>query len=245
MSIMRIDKFLADCGQGTRSKVRDTIKSGNVSVDGVKILKADFKIDTEKNSVTVKGRNIEYNKFVYIMMNKPDGVVSAVTDRKHKTVIDILKKEDCKKGMFPMGRLDIDTVGLLIITNNGKLCHNTLAPRKHVVKKYYVRVLGQLDGGDVSEFKNGINLDGRLLKSAKLEIINSGEQSEAYVEICEGKFHQIKKMFLKIGKKVVYLKRVKFGEIELDKNLSEGEYRYLNEEEIKLLAKYMNENEEI
>lgn len=241
MSIMRLDKFLAENGIGTRSAVKGIIKAGRVMVDNNKVIKCEQKIDTNKNIVCLDGKEIFYEEYVYYMLNKPTDVVSAVSDKEYKTVIDLLKSEDNKKGIFPMGRLDKDTVGLLILTNNGKLSHNTLSPKKHVVKRYFVKVAGRLTEEDVKHFKNGIEIGKIKFKSAVLEIIDSGEISSAFVEISEGKFHQIKKMFYKLGKDVIYLKRVAFGDIMLDESLKEGEYRKLNNEEIKKLSAYMGE----
>lgn len=187
----------------------------------------------------LNGEKLEYEEFVYLMLNKPSGVVSATYDNKDKTVIDLIK--DYKHlDLFPFGRLDKDSEGLLIISNDGKLAHELLSPKKHVDKKYYVEVLGRVTSEDIESFKNGIMLDGELCKSALLEIIKSDDISYCYVTISEGKYHQVKRMFESVNKKVTYLKRVTFGNLKLDENLKLGEYRKLTEQEINLLKEKDN-----
>lgn len=241
MGVMRIDKMLANCGIGSRRDVKELIKFGKVSVDGKKINKSDIKVDTDKNKIYVDGKEIFYKKYIYLLMNKPPGVISATEDGREKTVIDILPEKYHKFNLFPVGRLDKDTVGLLILTNNGDFAHNTLSPKKHVFKKYFATVSGIIDKNDINAFFDGIIFDnGEVCKSARLEVCKTqSDCTEVFVEISEGKFHQVKKMFNVIGKKVLFLKRVKFGGLELDENLMEGEVRELSEYEVN---KVFNDN---
>lgn len=235
--MMRLDKFLADLGIGTRKEVKENIKKGLVKVNDKIVKNSDFKVNEENDSIYFDSQLLTYEKFVYLMLNKPSGVVSATFDNKDKTVIDLI--DDYKHlNLFPFGRLDKDSEGLLIISNDGKLAHELLSPKKHVYKTYYVEIEGIVTNEDINKFKEGITLDdGELCKSATLEIIESKEISKCYVTICEGKFHQVKRMFESVNKKVIYLKRITFGNITLDKNLKLGEYRKLTEEEINILKK--------
>lgn len=236
---MRLDKYLSFLGKGTRKEVKEFIKKGLVKVNGITIKKDDFKVNENSDIVMLNGEKLEYEEFVYLMLNKPSGVVSATYDNKDKTVIDLIK--DYKHlDLFPFGRLDKDSEGLLIISNDGKLAHELLSPKKHVDKKYYVEVLGRVTSEDIESFKNGIMLDGELCKSALLEIIKSDDISYCYVTISEGKYHQVKRMFESVNKKVTYLKRVTFGNLKLDENLKLGEYRKLTEQEINLLKEKDN-----
>lgn len=241
MEILRLDKMLADCGLGTRSDVKKLIKQGKVSVDGIIVKKAETKINTKINSVIFNGNKILYEKYIYLVMNKPPGVISATEDRKEKTVIDLLEEKYKNTELFPVGRLDKDTVGLLILTNDGAFAHNTLSPKKHIEKEYYAVVNGEVTLKDVELFKNGIKIDGGdICKSASLNIIKSSQKfSEITIKITEGKFHQIKRMFKAINKEVIFLKRVAFGELKLDNSLKEGEYRPLTDDEYNLLKKFM------
>ena len=232
---MRLDKFLKETGVCSRSDVKKILKNGSLSVNGKIIKNADFKVDENNDEVIYNGNRIEYQKFIYVMLNKPAGYLSATEDKNQMTVLDLVS-EYRHKELFPFGRLDKDSVGLLILSNDGKLAHDLLSPKKHVDKKYYLKVKGKLIDEDVESFKNGIALeDGYICKSAILEILNSDEISECYATISEGKFHQLKRMFKAIGKEVIYLKRISFGNIILDDNLKEGEYRILSDEEIFLL----------
>jgi len=230
---MRIDKMLANCKVGSRKDVKELIKFGRVSIDGKKVNKSDIKVDTDKNKVSIDGKEIFYQKYVYLLMNKPSGVISATEDRKEKTVIDILPKKYQKLNVFPVGRLDKDTVGLLILTNDGDFAHNTLSPKKHVLKRYFATVSGIVDNYDIDTFYNGVVFaDGEICGSAKLEVYKTeSDHTDVFVEISEGKFHQIKRMFNVIGKEVLFLKRVGFGGLELDEELGEGEVRELSEDE--------------
>lgn len=233
--MMRLDKFLCDLGIGSRKQVKEYIKKGFVQVNDTVTKSSDLKIDEEKDIIHFNDQKLTYEKFVYLMLNKPAGVVSATYDNKDKTVIDLI--DDYKHlNLFPFGRLDKDSEGLLIISNDGQLAHELLSPKKHVYKTYYVDVEGTVTEDDIIKFKEGITLDdGYLCKSSTLEIIESNNISKCYVTICEGKFHQVKRMFESVNKKVIYLKRITFGNINLDNSLNLGEYRKLTEEEINIL----------
>ena len=229
---MRLDKFLKECNVCSRSESKQILKKGLIKINGNIVKDASYKLDENKDVVTYNDRVIEYQEFVYIMLNKPAGVISATEDSKETTVIDLVS-EYAHKEVFPFGRLDKDSVGLLILSNDGKLAHELLSPKKHVSKVYYLKIKGRLDESDVEAFKNGITLeDGYVTKEGKLEIIKSDEISECLATISEGKFHQLKRMFIALDKEVVFLKRIKFKDIELDESLKEGEYRLLTKEEI-------------
>ena len=227
---MRLDKYLSECTGKTRSQVKALVKKGLVTVDGVPAKSPDMKIDETSSAVTMDGKTLSYEKYVYYMLNKPEGYVSATNDNLHKTVIDLLSGENTRD-LFPVGRLDIDTVGLLIITNDGEFAHNMLSPKKHVEKKYIAQLDGEITEEMISDFENGIVFaDGTRCMPAKLEI--SGENPDkttAIVTICEGKFHQVKKMFAVCGKNVVHLKRISIGDLYLDSNLHIGETKMLSE----------------
>lgn len=233
--MMRLDKFLVELGKGSRKDAKEYIRKRLVTVNNVIVKSSDIKIDEEKDTVCLNGEKLIYEKFVYIMLNKPAGVVSATFDNKDKTVLDLIH-EYKHLNLFPFGRLDKDSEGLLIISNDGKLAHELLSPKKHVDKKYFVIVTGKVNENDVEEFKKGIILDdNEKCKSAALEIIESNDISKCYVTISEGKFHQVKRMFECLNKKVTYLKRVTFGNVYLDPDLETGQYRKLSEEEIEKL----------
>lgn len=235
--IIRLDKYLADMNIGTRSQVKDMIRKGRVAIDSVCCKKADTKIDTALSTVTLDNVPLHYKEYEYFMLNKPQGVVSATEDNLHSTVLDLL--DDVKiKDLFPVGRLDIDTEGLLLITNDGELCHRLLSPRKHVNKVYYAKIQGKIDEIDQGIFEKGIEIEpGIITKSAKLVIESKGEISYVYVTLQEGRFHQVKRMFEAIRKPVLYLKRVQMGPLVLDDSLALGEYRTLTKEEITALRK--------
>ncbi len=234
--MIRLDKYLADMGVGTRSEVKKYIKQGKISVDGQVVKSADLKIEIEKQSVTYQGQPVGYEEFEYYMLHKPAGVVSATTDVKDKTVIDLITDKK-RKDLFPVGRLDKDTEGLLLITNDGDMAHRLLAPKKHVDKVYYARIDGRVTDEDVKAFREGISIgQGEVAKPAKLEILKADEISEIHVTIQEGKFHQVKRMFHTIGKEVLYLKRLSMGSLVLDESLPLGAYRKLTREELEDLC---------
>ncbi len=230
---MRLDKYLTNMGIGSRTQVKELIRKGKIKVNNEVVKKPELHIDEEQDIVQLDGLDLDYNKFYYYMLNKPAGVLTAVSDNNCKTVLDLLDVTP-KKGLFPVGRLDKDTEGLLIITNNGPLSHELLSPNKHVDKTYYVELNGNLVEADIETFKNGLDIgEKNLTKPAKLEIIEDG--NKAYITITEGKYHQVKRMFAAIGLTVTYLKRMTMGPIKLDENLKPGEYRKLTEKEVELL----------
>ena len=233
---MRLDKFLANSGIGTRKEVKDILKNKKISVNDAFVKDGKIQIDEEKDIVKYEDKIIHYKPFVYIMLNKPAGVISATEDNHHKTVIDLLNNEYRTYDIFPVGRLDIDTEGLLLLTNDGVLSHNLLSPKKHIDKKYYVKIANSLSDDDIKMLENGIKLEENFVtKKAKVEIIfNNYEKNEnlAYITISEGKFHQVKRMFKAVNNEVLYLKRVKMGNLSLDEKLKLGEYRELTEEEL-------------
>lgn len=237
--MMRLDKYLAEMGVGTRQKVKKQIRQGKAAVNGTVVKAADTKIDETSDEVTICGRNISYVSYEYYMLNKPAGVVSATEDRRDTTVIDLIKEKK-RKDLFPVGRLDKDTEGLLLITNDGDLAHRLLAPKKHVDKVYYAKIDGMVTEEDVKRFAEGIDIgaeEEEMTRPAKLDIMKSAEESEIRLTIHEGKFHQVKRMFLAVGKEVTYLKRERMGTLCLDENLKPGEYRLLTEEEIENVRK--------
>lgn len=232
---IRLDKYLADMGLGTRAQVKKEITSGAVTVNGSTARKPEIKIDTEQDAVGYKGSPVTYTTYEYYMLNKPAGVVSATQDRADTTVVSLIETRQ-RKDLFPVGRLDKDTEGLLLITNDGSLAHRLLSPKKHVEKQYYARIKGRVTQEDVSCFHRGVEIgDEKPTLPASLEILVSGEESEVNITIREGRFHQIKRMFHAVGKEVLYLKRLRMGSLVLDPELSPGEYRKLTEEEQKEL----------
>ncbi|WP_043934060.1 pseudouridine synthase [Bacillus sp. EB01] len=239
---MRIDKMLANLGYGSRKEVKQLLKSGTVKVNGTSIKDAKQHIDPEQDTVTVNGTEIEYREFVYLMMNKPPGVISATEDNRDETVIDLLELEDQVFEPFPVGRLDKDTEGLLLITNDGQLSHRLLSPKKHVPKTYFAVIEGEVTEEDVEAFSKGVTLeDGYHTKPGELKILKSGMMSDIELTITEGKFHQVKRMFQSVGKRVVYLKRISMGPLLLDETLELGEYRELTDEELENLMSYQPE----
>lgn len=233
---MRLDKMLVHVGYGSRKEVQKLIKSKKVSVNNKLVSQPDFNVKVEEDVVKVQEKPVIYKEFYYYLLNKPSGYISATEDPVDETVLDLLTIQDKNKGLFPVGRLDKDTEGLLLLTNDGKLAHDLLSPKKHVDKVYYAKVKGKVVEKDIEIFKEGITLEkGTTYKPAKLEIITSDEDySEIYVTIKEGKFHQVKKMVHFIGKEVVYLKRIQMGELKLPPTIQLGEYRELTLEELSL-----------
>ena len=234
--MIRLDKFLADMGIGTRTEVKKMIRQGKVKIGDTVVKSAEQKIDTATQKVFCEGQEVGYEEYEYYMLNKPAGYVSATTDAKDKTVLDLITDKK-RKDLFPVGRLDKDTEGLLLITNDGDLAHRLLAPKKHVDKLYYAKVEGLVTEDDVKTFAEGVNIgDDEMTRPAVLEILKSDDISEIHLTIQEGKFHQVKRMFKAVGKKVIYLKRVSMGTLRLDENLKLGEYRALTEEELEHLC---------
>lgn len=219
----RLDKILVSQGIAGRKEARELIKKGEVCVNGETIKKPEYKVQPENCSITVKGQNLSYSKNIYIMLNKPSGVVSATKDNFDRTVIDILPEEYKRKGLFPAGRLDKDTEGLLIITDDGDFAHRILSPKKHIEKKYIAQLDKEINADVINKFENGIVFaDGTKCMPAKLEIIPDSQNKKGIVTICEGKFHQVKKMFISCGINVVHLKRISIGNLYLDSKLPIG-----------------------
>lgn len=236
----RLDKVISNLGYGSRKDVKSFVKKGIVEVDGIAVKDNGMLVDPEKSIIKINGEELLYRKYIYLMMNKPDGVVSATHDNRDETVIDLLALDHQVFEPFPVGRLDKDTVGLLLLTNDGELNHRLISPKWHVDKIYYAKINKKVDEKDITAFKNGITLDdGYKCLEAKLEILTSTDEgSEVRITIQEGKFHQVKRMFEAVDKKVVYLKREEFGGLLLDPDLEEGEYRELTDEELSLLKSY-------
>ncbi|UXR70939.1 pseudouridine synthase [Staphylococcus sp. IVB6240] len=226
---MRIDKFLANMGVGTRSEVKNLLKKGQVVVNDVVIKSPKQQIDPISDQVEVAGDRIIYEPFVYLMLNKPAGVISATEDDRHQTVIDLIDGYD-HLDLFPVGRLDKDTEGLLLITNDGNFNHRIMSPNKHVPKRYFAELAHAVDKSAIQRFEEGITLKEGLLQPAHLEILPNTNQ--ALVTITEGKYHQVKRMFHEVDNEVVYLKREAIGQLELDPLLHLGEYRKLTEKEL-------------
>lgn len=242
---VRLDKYLADMGVGTRSEVKEYIRKGRVKVDGITVKQPDLKLEASKSQVYFDSRKLVYEALEYYMLNKPGGIVSATTDSHCKTVVELIETGK-NKDLFPVGRLDKDTEGLLLITNDGDLAHGLLSPKKHVPKTYYARIKGRVTREDIITFHAGIKLgEDFTTLPAELVPLCAGEVSEIEVTIYEGKFHQVKRMFEAVGKEVVYLKRLSMGELKLDESLAPGEYRKLTEEELnKLKGIEKNERKE-
>lgn len=230
--LIRLDKFLADMNIGTRSQVKQMIRKKQITVNGVTALRPEQKVDCGKDTVAVSGKTISYEKYRYLLLHKPAGYVTATTDKKEKTVLDLLP-EPMRKNLFPVGRLDKDTEGLLLLTDDGELAHRLLSPAHHVDKTYYADIEGEIKEEDRIAFANGLDIgDEKLTMPAELEIVSaSAEQSAVLVTIQEGRYHQIKRMFQARGKKVLYLKRLSMGPLVLEDSLSRGMYRKLTEEE--------------
>lgn len=233
---IRLDKYLTEMSVGSRSQVKQLAKSGKIMVNNFIIKDTGMKIDTETDFVCVNGSPVTYVSEEYYMLNKPAGFVTAVSDFRDKTVMDLLSSTN-RKDLFPVGRLDKDTVGLLLITNNGELAHMLLSPKRHVDKKYYVELDDVLTPEMVQLITDGVFIEkGIKSQPAVLEIKeNTPEKISVYLTIHEGRFHQVKKMFEAVGRQVIYLKRVAFGPLTLDETLKEGEYRMLTSKEIESL----------
>ena len=234
--MIRLDKYLADMSIGTRTEVKKLIRHGKVAVDGLIVKNPDIKVDTGTQNVTYNGIAVTYETYEYYMLNKPAGVISATSDKTEKTVLDLIDSKK-RKDLFPVGRLDKDTEGLLLITNDGELAHRLLSPKKHVDKLYYAKVEGTVGMEDIDAFAKGLDIgEGEYTKPAKLIVLKSDVISEIELSIQEGKFHQVKRMFEAVGKKVIYLKRLEMGTLKLDEGLALGEYRPLTQKEIEELC---------
>lgn len=231
---MRLDKFLCENGCGTRTQVKQLVRQGRVLVNGALCKAADCKIDEKKDVVSVDGKELSYTEFVYYMFHKPAGCVSATKDNRDKTVLDYLKKEDHRNDLFPVGRLDKDTEGLLLLTNDGALAHRLLSPKKHVPKTYYAKIEKPLTEEKIRLLEEGVDIgEEKKTLPAAVEVI---KETEILLTISEGKFHQVKRMLHAADNEVLYLKRLSMGELRLDEELKKGEYRALTGEEIEHLC---------
>lgn len=231
---MRLDKYLTSCGFGTRKDVKSLIRSGAVYVDGETTVRPDLAVSNDSD-ITVNGKKAVYREFVYIMMNKPQGYICAVEDRRHPVVTEILDQEYERFKLSPVGRLDIDTEGLLILTNDGAFNHALTSPKKNVYKTYFARLDKEAEECDIAAFADGMEFKDFKTKSAVLEICEN--KTEVFIKIAEGKYHQVKRMCEKVGKTVTYLKRTAIGELKLDETLNPGEYRELTEAELQQIMK--------
>lgn len=244
MSVLRLDKYLCDMQIGSRAEVKGLIKKKRIKVNEETVTKPELKIDTDNDIIKFDDEVINYQEYEYFMLNKPQGVISATNDKSDKTVIDLIKDAK-RKDLFPVGRLDKDTEGLLLITNDGELSHNLLSPKKHVDKTYFAKVKGHITDEEVLKFKNGLVVDETFTaKPARLHVLkfnDADNTTDIQITIHEGKFHQIKRMFEAVGSEVLYLKRLSMGTLLLDKNLIPGEYRKLSQEEINALKGVNND----
>ena len=231
----RLDKIISSQGKYSRSEVKKLIKAGLVTLNGEKVKSADVKADAERDSITVDGESISYKKHIYIMLNKPQGVVSATDDPVHKTVIDLVPPALFRQGLFPAGRLDGDTTGFVLITDDGDFAHRILSPKNHIMKTYHATLAHALTEQDIKSFTEGIELrDGTLCLEAQVKMLTQ-EPPVAEVKIHEGKYHQVKRMFAALGNRVIELKRVKMGGLDLDEGLREGECRELTAQELEAI----------
>jgi len=231
----RIDKFLSANGKISRKEAARLCRDGEVTVNGVPVCDSSQKISPEKDEVVCRGQKIEYREHIYIMMNKPEGIVSASEDKKEKTVVDLVPEKLFRPGLFPAGRLDKDSTGFVLITDDGDFAHNILSPKKHIEKTYLVSLKEEMTDGDILALEKGIALkNGTSFLPSKIERISEREYK---VVLSEGKYHQIKRMFGYTGNCVTSLKRIKMGNLELDESLSPGECREITEDEISLILK--------
>lgn len=231
----RLDKIIASQGKFSRSEVRKLVKDGRVTVGGVIVKKSDVKVN-ETDEITVDGVPLCYKKYIYIMLNKPQGVISATEDRTQKTVLDLVPDELFRPGLFPAGRLDGDTTGFVLLTDDGDFAHRILSPKNHIMKTYHATLRDPLTADDIEKFRAGLTLgDGTSCLEAHVRVLSEEEETVAEIRICEGKYHQVKRMFASIGNKVLKLRRVKMGGLLLDDTLSEGECRELTSAEVEQL----------
>lgn len=238
--MMRLDKFLGITGMSSRSEAKKIIRSGGVTINGKVANSAETKIDPDIDEIVFCGKKVVYRKYTYILMNKPEGVVSATEDGRDRTVLDLLPSDMRKTDLFPCGRLDKNTVGLVLITDNGALAHRLLAPKTHVEKEYYFRSKFPITAEEAKRFENGLILeDGYETKPAKIVLNATGDSGT--ITLIEGKYHQIKRMLEALENKITYLERIRFGNLTLDETLSRGEWRYLTEEEIAVLEQHGQE----
>ncbi|WP_026690726.1 pseudouridine synthase [Alteribacter aurantiacus] len=233
---MRLDKLLANMGFGSRKDVKKLLKQGSVLVEGVPAKDGKTHVNPEEDRITIHGEELDYKEFIYLMMNKPQGVISATEDKIERTVVDLLEPEDLVYEPFPVGRLDKDTVGLMFLTNDGKLAHQLTSPKKKVMKLYVATIDEPLNKEQIKALESGVTLDdGYETKPATVEVLDEGEGLKIKLGIMEGKFHQVKRMFEAVGRKVLFLKRETIGPLVLDETLEPGTYRELTDEELALL----------
>lgn len=234
-NMMRLDRFLTEAGAGTRSEVKKYIRAGRVTVAGERAARPEIKLDPDTCQVLLDGAPVSLNRDIYLMLHKPAGVISATEDPREKTVLDLIDLPG-KERLFPVGRLDKDTTGLLLLTDDGQLGHFLTSPKKHVKKRYLAQVRGRVSEEDVRLFKEGLQIDPDWkARPADLYILKEDEISLVEVVLTEGRFHQVKRMFEAVDKKVISLKRLSMGPLILDEKLAPGQWRHLTEEEIKAL----------
>lgn len=233
----RLDKILSSALKISRGDVKKLMKKQSVTVNGASVKSGEMKIDPDTDEIRLNGRDVVYQKNIYLMMNKPEGVISASNDRSQETVVDLVPEEYRRDGLFPAGRLDADTTGFVLITDDGDFAHRILSSKNHVEKTYHARLAQRLSDGDIERFLSGIELkDGTLCLEARLRVIEDGETPLVEVVIHEGKYHQVKRMFAALGNRVVQLRRIKIGGLSLDGTLAEGECREITREEIRLIT---------
>lgn len=237
MIMERLDKIIASQGKFSRSEVKKLVKSGRITIDGKLPKSSDIKLSPDECDIRIDGESLNYKKHIYIMLNKPQGVISASNDREQQTVIDLVPKELFREGLFPAGRLDGDTTGFVLITDDGDFAHRILSPKNHIMKTYHATLRDELTEDDIIRFKEGLTLgDGTECLEAHVRVLESGDINLAEIKICEGKYHQVKRMFASIGNKVLELRRVKMGGLDLDESLREGECREITEKELKMIT---------
>ncbi len=236
--LQRLDKLIASQGRFSRREVQELIKNGAVKVNGITVRDRGAKSDDEKDIICVNGEQLDFQRFVYIMLNKPKGVVSATNDKNEKTVIDLVPKEFKGRNLFPAGRLDITTTGFVLVTDDGDFAHRILSPKNHIEKTYEARLAESVTEGQLDAVRNGIELkDGTKCLPAKVTVLADGEKPVVEIKICEGKYHQIKRMFAAAGNGVIELKRTQMGRLTLDPSLKEGECRLLDAHEVQKIEK--------
>lgn len=231
---MRLDKFLSNMGKASRSECSRLAKAGKISVNGAVVKRCDIHIDESKDTVVFCGTTVAYRKFVYIMLNKPQGYVSATDDDKELTVLDLLPDEERRLGLFPCGRLDKNTLGLVILTNDGDSAHRLLSPKHHVSKVYAFESKEPLSEGDIALLESGVDIGGYKTKPCTIKM---SDETHGHITLTEGKYHQIKRMLEAVDNKIIYLERISFGGIMLDSSLARGEWRYLTDNELNILLK--------
>lgn len=229
---MRLDRFLSNMGKASRSECSRLAKAGKISVNGVVVKRCDIHIDESKDSIVFCGAPVTYRKFVYIMLNKPQGYVSATDDDKELTVLDLLPDEERRLGLFPCGRLDKNTLGLVILTNDGDSAHRLLSPKHHVSKVYAFESKNPLLKSDIALLESGVDIGGYKTKPCKIEM---NDETHGHITLTEGKYHQIKRMLEAVDNKIIYLERISFGGIVLDSSLARGQWRYLTNDELNIL----------